>query len=209
MLEPDGTAVSRLGGRPVLPADVPWPTSNGRPLTHLATIDLSELPPVEGRELLPQSGFLAFFADFGDDADLWEPTRERENGIVRLVASEPGATVHEPEAPRRIAMPFCERRVTTRRRLQIREPRSQREQVHAELAAELAGASDGAHQLLGHPPNVQEDPREDDDIALLHLTWDEPLGFTYLDGADLLVFGAPAHIRAGRWDRLTWIASSS
>jgi hypothetical protein len=209
MLEPDETAVSRLGGRPVLPADVPWPTAKGRPLTHLATIDLSELPLVEGRELLPQSGFVAFLADFGDDAELWEPTRERENGVVRIVASEPGAAVHEPEPPGRIAMPFRERRVTAQPRLQIREPRSHGEHVHAQLAAELAGGFEGVHQLLGHPPAVQEDPREDDDIALLHLTWDEPLGFTYLDGADLLVFGAPDDIRAGRWDRLTWMASSS
>lgn len=46
VLEPGGTGATRLGGLPVLPADTPWPTADGRPLTHLATIALAELPHV-------------------------------------------------------------------------------------------------------------------------------------------------------------------
>ena len=61
-----GSGESRIGGRPVL-ADA-WPlTADGRPLTHLATLALAELPDVEGREVLPDSGYLSFFADLEDE----------------------------------------------------------------------------------------------------------------------------------------------
>jgi hypothetical protein len=61
-------------------------------------------------------------------------------------------------------------------------------------------------QLLGYPQVVQEDPRGDGDVAVLHLG-DEALG-GFLDAGDLLFYGAADDVRAGRWDRLTISPSS-
>ena len=70
-----GRGVSRLGGRPDLPDGMPWPVSESRPLTHLATIDLSELPAVDGRAQLPADGTVVFFADFSEDGAAARPSR--------------------------------------------------------------------------------------------------------------------------------------
>jgi hypothetical protein len=72
VLEPNGSGASRLGGRPVLAADHPWPTTRvGHPLTHLATLALTELPDIQGREVLPADGYLSFFVALDDEDALW------------------------------------------------------------------------------------------------------------------------------------------
>lgn len=50
---------SRFGGSPDVPRTFEWPTFKGHPLTFLAQIDLSWLPP----SLLPPHGWLLFFYD--------------------------------------------------------------------------------------------------------------------------------------------------
>ena len=58
--EPGEEAVSRLGGRPNLPAGLDWPASAKGPLAFVAQIDLAVIPPIP--ELgLPPSGSLFFF----------------------------------------------------------------------------------------------------------------------------------------------------
>jgi uncharacterized protein YwqG len=59
--------LNQLGGRPNLPAGVPWPRTKpeGREevsLDFLAQINLADLPDVAGRGALPASGMLYFFA---------------------------------------------------------------------------------------------------------------------------------------------------
>jgi hypothetical protein len=49
---------------------------------------------------------------------------------------------------------------------------------------------------------VQWDPREPGQVSLLHLGWDEAIGFEYLDGGDITLFVDPEDLRAARWDRL-------
>ena len=58
------------------------------------------------------------------------------------------------------------------------------------------------HLLLGHPVFVQETPLEDGEISLFQLNWDEGLSFEFGDGVQIMFFGDPGDIRAGRWDRL-------
>jgi hypothetical protein len=63
---PAGT-LNQLGGRPNLPAALPWPCatlSDGTTasLDFLAQINLADLPDVTGRDALPASGMLYFFA---------------------------------------------------------------------------------------------------------------------------------------------------
>jgi hypothetical protein len=64
------------------------------------------------------------------------------------------------------------------------------------------GVGARAHLLLGHPTAVQWDPREPGEINLLHLDWDEQLGFMYGDAGDVMFSGAPEDILAGRWERV-------
>jgi len=58
--EPSKAAVSRLFGRPNLPAGVDWPTSADGPLAFVAQLDLGNLPKIHGLGL-PCSGSLFFF----------------------------------------------------------------------------------------------------------------------------------------------------
>src|SRR5262249_59934712 len=85
---PGEAGTCRLGGRPALPADIPWPRQRRvrTPLHFLAQIDLSRLPatPLAGAAdgaALPRSGFLFFFADmleqmlWGDNGGPFATTR--------------------------------------------------------------------------------------------------------------------------------------
>jgi len=60
--------VSRLGGRPNLPKDIPLPVWQGQPLSFIAQFDLADLPAACGLAL-PRSGSLFFFYD-----DYTQPT---------------------------------------------------------------------------------------------------------------------------------------
>ena len=70
-------SMSYLGGLPIVPDDFDWPTLHNNKgllerLNFMAQIDCSDLPPGPGRELLPDRGYLYFFAPmsltFGPDA---------------------------------------------------------------------------------------------------------------------------------------------
>lgn len=58
-----GAGHSRIGGFPDLDADFSWPVWNGRNLSFLAQIDLTELRAATGPEWLPDRGKLFFFYD--------------------------------------------------------------------------------------------------------------------------------------------------
>jgi hypothetical protein len=56
-------AVTRLGGRPNLPKEIPWPVrEDGQPLSFVAQLDLSALPEIRNLPL-PKVGSLFFFYD--------------------------------------------------------------------------------------------------------------------------------------------------
>jgi uncharacterized protein YwqG len=70
-------SMSYFGGLPIVPDDFDWPTVHNREgllerLTFMAQIDCSELPKGPARDLLPERGYLYFFAPmsltFGSDA---------------------------------------------------------------------------------------------------------------------------------------------
>jgi len=63
---PDGQIAlgrSKIGGRPDLPAGVPWPRWQGRPLPFLAQLRLADMTGYDGEKTLPGSGLLYFFYD--------------------------------------------------------------------------------------------------------------------------------------------------
>lgn len=65
----DNAKLSRIGGLPSLPDDVPWPEWKEKPLSFLCQINLAEIPAECDRNGLPQSGMLYFF--FNQDQDTW------------------------------------------------------------------------------------------------------------------------------------------
>ncbi len=64
-------AGSRLGGWPDLPAEVEWPSWEGRPMAFLAQVDLAEVHTVNPDVKLPQTGLLSFF--LGSSSDTYRP----------------------------------------------------------------------------------------------------------------------------------------
>ena len=84
---PHGESLSWFGGLPTLPDEMEWPiyvpdpkpdwrTNEPVPMHFLAQIDCAEFPDFEGRELLPESGILFFFAQTDwsnyDPPDVWK-----------------------------------------------------------------------------------------------------------------------------------------
>ena len=202
-----GRGRSRLGGGAALPEGMPWPAAEGRPLTHLATIDLAELPAFDGRDLLPADGDLVFFADLSEEGELWEPVVAGEDDRVRILHVAPGTPTHEPDPP----LALRRRKVAFRPVLTMPEEpmgldaaqRLAYDQLYWALYEATPELGEPGHLLLGHPVVVQGDPREPGEVSLLHLGWDEALGFEHLDGGDLTFYADADDICAGRWERLT------
>ena len=126
---PGRAGVSRLGGAPVLATSTPWPHADDRPLTHLATIAMAELPAVEGRDYLPEDGVLSFFADLSEEGELVDAVEPGEGALAAVIHTAPGVPTHEPEPP---GERLDELRVESTARLQLRhlstnyQPRSTR-----------------------------------------------------------------------------------
>jgi hypothetical protein len=216
-LLPRGRGRSRLGGRPDLPTGTPWPTSDGRALTHLATIVLSELPAIEGRDRLPADGSLSFFADLTEEGELWEPVVAGEDDRVRIVGVSAGEETYQPEPPEDdrdeddVQAVLRQRRIRFAPVLTIPEVptdlspghRILYERLYDALLEVTLRANEPGHLMLGHPAVVQEDPREPGQVNVLHIGYDEALGFEFLDAADLTFFGDADDVAAERWERLT------
>jgi len=94
---------SRFGGLPDLPAVLHWPACEGRALAHIAQLNLSEVAPLDHRDLLPSRGWLYFFFDTADET----PFAEHRGGpswrvlhfdgtLGGLCRSEPPAAIRPP-----------------------------------------------------------------------------------------------------------------
>lgn len=77
--------VSKLGGRPDLPADVTWPVFNNKPLSFLAQLNLEELCNVYDHTDMPKTGMLYFFYDNAQET--WGMSIE-EKSSWRVIYSE-------------------------------------------------------------------------------------------------------------------------
>jgi uncharacterized protein YwqG len=209
VLEP-GDGTSRRGGRPVLAADRAWPVSRaGRLLTHVATLALAELPDVEGRDVLPADGYPSFFVALDDQDALSEPIDPNDDraDLYAVVHTSAEATTHEPEGPG-----VKEQRVQAHARLELRAVGigygarlfgidADSEQVLERIVSHGNGGV--AHQLLGFPATVRDDPRTAGEVSLLCMVDDWQLEFSFLDAGSLHFYAAEADVRARRWNRVT------
>ncbi|MEW2479500.1 DUF1963 domain-containing protein [Mycobacterium sp. NPDC049093] len=93
---------SRIGGEPVLPRGMPWPSSvddvagDERHLVCMAVLELWLLAPYADVTGLPIDGTLTFF--YADDAELPPWGEPYQAGGWKVVYTPPGAEV-EPEPP--------------------------------------------------------------------------------------------------------------
>lgn len=224
MLVPDPGGRSQLGGVPALPVGTGWPHREpGRPLTPLAAIDCAQLPPAEGRELLPQDGTLLLFADLGvsadgDEEELGWGIRTPGDGWIAIVHVPAGARTELLEPPHELrdrqpgtgpglleAMPVTARPVPS-----LRDPESAAPLLgldageHASyrrLAELVAEPRIGVAQLLGHPLPAQGDPRSEGQELLFDLPPVRGLGDEVIPGYGTLTFvAAREDLGALRWD---------
>lgn len=79
--------LSRIGGLPLLPADVPWPEWKNKPLAFLCQIDLREIPQACDRHGLPSSGMLYFF--YTQEQETWGFDPKDEGSCQVVYSSSP------------------------------------------------------------------------------------------------------------------------
>jgi uncharacterized protein YwqG len=79
---------SYLGGDPVLPESIPWPTWRGRKLAHLARLSLPQLQSAHSFTWLPSEGALLFFYDWEEQPWGFDPG-DRGGAIVLHVPDLP------------------------------------------------------------------------------------------------------------------------
>lgn len=96
-----GSTAVHLGGRPLLPAGEPWPTTAGRPMDHLGTIDFSGVPPMDG---LPTRGHASFYysgttpSPWDDRSGPHEGWRVYAHGLKPAAPPVPSPSAPEPQS---------------------------------------------------------------------------------------------------------------
>lgn len=182
---------SHFGGDPTLPADLAWPTRNGKPLTFLARLSLAELAEQHRFDWLPPDGALLLFYD--TEAMPWgfDP-KDRGSWFVALV---PDVEPRVPGAiPRgRHALPARSVEFVRIRTL----PSWERPEVTAlglsdaaseeliDLAADVHGGR-RQHQIGGYPQCIQRDDMElESQLASHGVYCGDPSGYESADGRRL------------------------
>ncbi|MDQ5937789.1 MAG: hypothetical protein QG574_5148 [Cyanobacteriota bacterium erpe_2018_sw_21hr_WHONDRS-SW48-000092_B_bin.40] len=96
--DPTDKAASKIGGWPILPDDVSWPSNaDGLPLAFLCRIDLSCLAGTAFSELTNRKcGFLSFFYDAVEQPVAW-PHKDRYGW--KVLFTPPGVRLCYPEEP--------------------------------------------------------------------------------------------------------------
>ncbi len=92
----EALAGSWLGGAPLLPTSVAWPSHNGRSLAFIAQIALGNLPPGVAADGLPSGGHLAFFCSAQQETWGFDPKDAGSFAVIHVLA---GAAVSERALP--------------------------------------------------------------------------------------------------------------
>ena len=159
------TGVSRLGGSPDLPSDVPWPSDgDGTPLSFIAQLDMRQMAAHDAEGTLPRSGLLSFFyAAASQRAWGFDPA---DRGAWAIIYTADGAAVRPREVPG--AVPAEGRFVAVGlsadleftfvpwESFAIESLAVTREEIR--IYADVLPSGDPViHRLMGHPDPVQGD----------------------------------------------------
>jgi hypothetical protein len=208
-----GDGRSRLGGRGLLPPGELWPADgDGHPLTFLAALDLSELPPSR----LPGRGWMLFFADTGDgdmDTGFYGDAENHPGAEARLLFTEEPVDAGPPGE-------LTERRVVATPFVMLPDGFGARElagldvfegQTYDELANELARPTwnDAPHWVGGWATGCQGVVDDTGTLLLFHLSADDELGFSYLDAGTIQFRIPPGALAERDWSRVVAFAESS
>lgn len=194
---------TRLGGRPDLPIGTPWPLGpDQRPLPFVAQVNLADTAPLDREGVLPRSGLLSFFFD---SSGIEEGARvvytPAETHLRRL---EPPEELAAGERFRPVAL-IPEREATL--------PPAWHGPMtsHLELPDEAWSAYEFDqevvdqgpwHRMLGHPDDVQGDPRPSGDVVLLlQLSEDDGAGMEWGDTGCIYFMIRGTDLAALRFDR--------
>ena len=209
---------SRFGGIASLPADMPWPTYSEGPLGFLGQISLREIQHTQAARHLPDTGWLAFFADIwgvygtagdtqvmyvAEDCDLaWrEPPKNIREDFGESFPSTPCRLVFTEtwDLPDESDLVVSE---TDQQRMKNATPRVYLNDVlpnQPEFDCHLFGYS--RHARTSDPsPSVEWQ-------NLLCVGSIDSLGWNWCDGEHLAVFIQGEHLRARDFSQVSGYAS--
>lgn len=194
---------SRLGGRPDLPADVPWPRDHGGPLSFVLQVDLADLPgelaPQVADSGLPTSGLLSFFYDAVEQPWGFDPDDRGSWAVLHSAADVALATRDFPdeleEDVRFEALALTAVAEATFPPLESQEAAAAGISLDDEAVWEayegvLGLQQDYAHRVLGHPDAIQGDMQEECQLVSSGVPTDgtvpedDPARVAALPGAD-------------------------
>ncbi|MDA0182351.1 YwqG family protein [Solirubrobacter phytolaccae] len=186
-----GDGRSHLGGPALLPPGEAWPEGH----TFLAAIDRAEVGL--------GTGWLLFFADL--DELTWEEVNA-PGSPIRLFATDAPVPADGPA--------LTPRPVRFQPRLTLPEWSDAGEDLglsaaESEAWSELIGNFvEEQHRFGGYASGVQGERPEPGTVLLLHLDWDEELGFEYGDGGTLQFRIPEDALAAEDWSRVITMADS-
>jgi hypothetical protein len=220
--EQDGHAISKLGGRPDLPADFEWPVFHDEPLDFLAQIRLDEVAALDPSLGLPETGLLSFFYSAE------QPWGIKESDIYAgrvyfhpLSTATPSVQAKAqgvlPLRFSKFESPGIDRSTqTTLWDLEKGVPEKDRRRYNDLLSS--ITPEDDRHQLMGHPVLIQNEMHgdletaarayalpEDTEWTLLLQLWSEPrLEWCWGDAGALYFWIPTEDLAQQRFDR-TWV----
>ncbi|MQY02999.1 DUF1963 domain-containing protein [Actinomadura macrotermitis] len=159
----DGAAGVRLGGRPMLPVDEPWPEWEGRPLDFLGSVDFAALSEMTAIPRLPHKGVAAFYYATATPRPWGDDPAQRDGWRLFIgdlsEADPPAGSVAFPECPLG-AEPFLSMPSPRDPVLQTLENAysgflAVYEQLHAAWVQHVWPGGAPMHQLGGWPVLVQ------------------------------------------------------
>lgn len=161
LVKSDQSSASYVGGSPVLPDGIEWPSKNGKRLAFLACIDLSDVAATGVVPWLPGGGQLLFFYDIENQPWGFDPN-DRGSWSVVYITEGPAESVEDNGSLPRYSIRFVpfdsvpgwERMEA----LGIHMSDAESDYFYDSLSEK--SEEDGEHQISGFPQPVQGDQME-------------------------------------------------
>jgi uncharacterized protein YwqG len=159
-----GAGNSRLGGVPDLATQ--WPRYEGRPLSCVAQLDLTELSEAGGPAWLPADGRLMFFYEL-EHSGWGLEAKDASSSVVIYEKGKPGHAAEPADLPEDARFPAYPVRFSpatslpSQERLELDWRRmTKAEKLAVEAAIEALQPREPVHQVAGYPLPVQADEME-------------------------------------------------